>query len=353
MKMGKSGLQGGGFCLAVLNVNQIQGVTTVVRKILRPWAFRLLRLVVLIFLLTQYLLAVHAYSLLHFSEAASSKPPYFRSMSSNQKIEALLFGLKIPRPKETLNPKALGLDVRTYDVTTSDGVRISMWDLHYNLDRPVVLMLHGFGGERSRLLHEAKEFISLGLHPILIDFRGHGASGGQGSSIGFYEAEDVLAAVLSSKKKYSPSKILIYGKSMGAVAAMRASGPLGLIPSQLILECPFDRLLETIRNRMYFFGAPRYGIPEGLVFWGGLMQGFNGFNHNPVDYAKLIKSPTLLLGGANDSRATPENIREIYGEIRGTKKIRIFAGTNHNDIYSSNRSDWMSTVREFLDRQNL
>jgi uncharacterized protein len=67
--------------------------------------------------------------------------------------------------------------------------------------------------------------------------------------LGVREASDVVLAVGYVQQKWSGRPILLYGASMGAVAVMRAIAQLGIKPTAVILESPFDRLLNTVRHR--------------------------------------------------------------------------------------------------------
>lgn len=59
-----------------------------------------------------------------------------------------------------------------------------------------------------------------GISLFSFDFSGHGKSGGNLCTLGLREAEDVEAAVnyLASRANYA--QIVLWGKSMGAVAAL-------------------------------------------------------------------------------------------------------------------------------------
>lgn len=54
------------------------------------------------------------------------------------------------------------------------------------------------------------------------------------------------------------------------------------------------------------FERPLFKTSDGLALegWGGWQQGFNGFRHNPVDYARRVRVPTLLMQGDRDDRVS-------------------------------------------------
>ncbi|MCX6116282.1 MAG: alpha/beta fold hydrolase [Proteobacteria bacterium] len=299
-------------------------------------------------ILFNYLAAIHVYSLTQFAEHGK-RSPFFAEMTLKEKVETAFFGLSIPKPRARRFPHDVGLNYQSIVLKTSDGVSVRGWDIRASPTKGVILMLHGYGGEKSRLLDEAIAFIELGLHPILIDFRGHGESDSIATTIGYKEVEEIKSALQFIRKAYPGKEIFLYGKSMGAAAALRAAGPGQEKVSGLILECPFDGLVEAIRNRMYFFNAPRYGIPDLLMLWGSILGGFNGYNHNPTTYAEWIRVPTLMMGGADDSRAKPEEIEKVYLALPSSqKKLKIFSRTGHNDIFQKNKRDWKSNIQDVV-----
>ena len=65
-------------------------------------------------------------------------------------------------------------------------------------------------------------------------------------------------------------------------------------------------------------------MPRLLLFWGGIQNGFWGFSHNPVEYAKNIDCPTLLLYGEKDKSVSQKEIKEIFANLKGPKKLTIY-----------------------------
>src|SRR5436305_1579766 len=83
---------------------------------------------------------------------------------------------------------------------------------------------------------------------------------------------------------------------------------------------PFDRLLSTVKARFAGLGVPSFPGAQLLVFWGGWQHGFNGFRHNPVDYARDVSCPVLLLHGRQDPRVSAEQVEEVHANLAGEKE---------------------------------
>jgi len=134
---------------------------------------------------------------------------------------------------------------------------------------------------------------------------------------------------------------------MGSAAILRAIAFEDIKPDAVIIESPFDRLINTARNRFKVMGLPAFPAAELLVFWGGIQQGFDGFEHNPVDYARSVKCPVLMMHGGRDSRVTFEQGRNIFDNLEGEKRYKLF-DVGHEVMAVSCTGEWQEQVTEFL-----
>jgi len=185
---------------------------------------------------------------------------------------------------------------------------------------------------------------------LLLDFHGSGGSRGSETSIGMHEADDLAQAVEYVQQRI-PSRILIlYGQSMGSAAILRAIAVNGVRPSAVIVECPFDRLVSTAANRFAAMGLPAFPAAHLLIFWGGVQQGFNGFRHNPVEYARQVRCPVLLLHGARDARVTREQAESIFRSVPGEKQFTLFPEAGHESYLGAAPALWAESISRFLAR---
>jgi alpha-beta hydrolase superfamily lysophospholipase len=225
---------------------------------------------------------------------------------------------------------------------------LEAWFIPHPQPTGIVLMFHGYGAGKSCLLTEAQVFHQLGFSTFLSDFRGSGGSGGNQTSLGWHEADDVTAAV-DAVRALSPARpIILYGQSMGAAAILRAISVNGLQPDGVILESVFDRMLNTVKNRFRSMGIPSFPSAQLIVLWGGVQTRSRGFANNPVEYAKAVRCPVLMLHGANDPRATPTQARTVFDNLGGRKHIEIFEGVGHQSCLPANPEKWKNAVSKFL-----
>jgi dipeptidyl aminopeptidase/acylaminoacyl peptidase len=85
-----------------------------------------------------------------------------------------------------------------------------------------------------------------------------------------------------------------------------------------------------------------------VVFWGSLELGFNGFSHNPVEYAAAVTCPALLLHGDLDSRATPDEAAAVFAALHGPKQMISFPQAGHELLIGDAPDQWRQAVGQFL-----
>jgi pimeloyl-ACP methyl ester carboxylesterase len=143
---------------------------------------------------------------------------------------------------------------------------------------------------------------------------------------------------------------VLFGYSMGSAAILRAVAVHWIEPRGLILECPFDSLLHTVGHRCTAMHLPSFPLAHLLVLWGGVQHGFNGFSHNPANYARRVSCPVLLLHGDNDQRVNRSEAESIFANLQGEKQLIELAGVGHDGYVTASPEAWKHVVGDFLSR---
>jgi uncharacterized protein len=304
-------------------------------------------LVVLATCLVNGVAFMHARAMTHFTHDGIRTPPP-ESLSYVDKAGVMLTGIRVPRPESDATPELVGLSFATHRLQ-GDAGDLEAWHIPHTNAKGLVLMFHGYASCKAALLPEAKVFHDLGYATLLLDFRGSGGSSGSETTIGYNEADDVACAVAFALAEWPGQRLVLYGQSMGSAAILRATAVNGIQPDAIIVESPFDRLLSTVENRFDAMNVPSFPFARLLVFWGGAQQGFNGFEHNPVDYASHVRCPVLHLHGEFDPRVTQEQAVAVFERFPGDKRFVLFPGAGHRPLLSESPDHWRQAVLDFLD----
>ena len=300
------------------------------------------------FLSLQVLAWHHARALLRYSEEGGESAS-IESLSILDKARIFVAGASRPRPDNFWNPEKFGLAAETVRFRSSDGVELEAWFVDAPGAGQPVLFFHGFGTSRSSVLDEAAAVQAMGHPVLLVDLRGSGGSDGRRTTMGWHEALDVQAAVAWIKEKLPDREgPFLYGQSMGAAAALRAVSALGVEVDGIVVEAVFDSMLNAVRNRFRAMGWPAFPAAESLVFWGGIQNGFNGFRHNPADYAAGVRIPVLVLHGEQDPRVTTPQARRVYDRLAGPRHFVAFPAAWHSSCLASDPDKWREALGRFL-----
>ncbi|WP_242412097.1 alpha/beta hydrolase [Flavobacterium sp. Root186] len=284
----------------------------------------------------------HAYKFTHFTENNSEKTKSPEKLSAIDKAKTIFFGVNNPKPKNNKFPTQ-----QYQTLKLKSNKEIECWFIKTKNSNGTVILFHGYGGEKSSMIERSNEFIKLGFSTMLVDFMGSGNSQGNQTTIGFEEAEQVKTS-FDYITKTGEKNIYLFGTSMGAVSIMKSINDYKITPKGIIIECPFGSMYKTVCARFKKMNAPTFPMAGLLVFWGGIQNGFWGFNHDPSEYAKNISCPVLLLYGEKDKSVSIEEIDIIYKNLKGQKRINIYKDTGHENYLIKNKIQWTEDVSGFI-----
>ena len=176
----------------------------------------------------------------------------------------ILYTLTHPaRDGATLDPADLLLRAEEVTFEAADGVPLSGWFIKGAPGAPVILLCHDLGGSRLTLVHSAVSLNRAGYPLLLFDFRGHGRSGGSGSTVGVHEPDDVRGALawLKDRKDIDTSRTGLWGIGMGAYAgAMAALDEPAIVA--LALDTPYTTIPGQVDRQVRALLPP---VAHGLV----------------------------------------------------------------------------------------
>jgi uncharacterized protein len=289
----------------------------------------------------------HSHAMMYFSDRGcrTTKPEL---LSLGEKIRVLIMGVNLPRPESTRTPAELDLPFEERLISCANGVRLAAWYIPSSGSQMLVILFHGYGTDKASLLDEAGALHDLGYSVLLVDFRGSGGSSEDYTSLGYVEAEDVTEATRYARNNLPYHQIVLSGYSMGAVAILRAVHEYDIDPSGIICEAVFGSMRKTVKNRFEAMKVPSFPSADLLVFWGGRQFGFNGFKHNPVEYARSVSCPILFMHGSDDPRARIKDARQVFDVVSARKEFKEFPETGHEEYIARFPLEWEETVGRFL-----
>lgn len=239
-------------------------------------------------------------------------------------------------------------ELKTFAALNAHKQRIWGWYYPGKPGAGAVLLCHGHGVTHSEMRKVFTFLKPTGYHVLMLDFRAHGASDGDYTSIGQLEWED-LDAVLKEAEKLGflrPDQPLgAFGRSMGAATLVNGARHLPRIHAFLI-ESMFPHLRKIGANDLKaFVGIPDNPLIDLAFSWTSWRTGIDyGSNRPENELGQIASRPLLIIHDARDPRLHPEDFERLKVAAPFARTL-VFEGAGH---VGAHRSEPERFEREFL-----
>jgi uncharacterized protein len=240
--------------------------------------------------------------------------------------------------------RANGITFQEVELVTEDNVQLSAWYTPPQ-NGAVILVAHGYGGSRTE--HYYALFASHGYGVIAWDFRAHGNSEGEFSSLGYYEVLDAKAALDFARAQPGVDHVGAWGGSMGAVTMIRATAQYPEIEA-LVADSPFATLEEEMDLRVPF------PLMRSLIrFFAERQSGVRIDSVRPVDdIARISPRPVFLIQGMGDGMVPLNSAERLYDAAGEPRQLWTEKDVPHLNMYAFYKTRYTRRVIKFFD-QNL
>jgi fermentation-respiration switch protein FrsA (DUF1100 family) len=298
---------------------------------------------------------------------------------------ALLLGVGLPyvmaavmtyRPKIVPrdDPRSqLGFGFERVSFKSNDGMRIAGWWIPAIEPAPAqgprsrraarpqdfgtktVIVCHGLAANKSNQLVLARDLVRGGYNVLIFDFRAHGESDGQLTSLGDLERQDVLAAVrwLRANHPAQAQRIFGVGASLGAAALIAAaadSSAEGQAIEAVAVYGTYDDLKLLARDighdrfwPPFDFILPTLGLHIAAAHAGTDLVSFRP----AAEVARLWPRPILIIHGQRDTVIPFSRGERLYRAALQPKHNYWLPQGDHNRIV--NDDDAAMIVKAFFD----
>lgn len=249
-------------------------------------------------------------------------------------------------------PESFGIAYEDITLTPDDGLTLQGWYIPNGESIGTVVFCHGLFNQRSEMLEQAAFMHGIGYNALLFDFRHHGESQGAYTTFGYFERNDVKAAISYARQvRAEKGPVVLWGISMGAANALQTSAELDDVTA-VIAESSFYTVKETLRQDL----SRMFRLPIVPFAW--LVETITdyrlGITLSDLDVgaaaAKIVDCPVLLVGATGDVRMPIVNNRRLFDAIPGeAKESWVVEGSGHADIWEDVTDEYKSRVTTFLD----
>lgn len=225
-----------------------------------------------------------------------------------------------------------------------DGGFLEVWRIDpKEACRGVVVLVHGWGRNRDRMVNRARIFSKWGFTTIIHSARDHGNS----SSCRFVNAvtfaEDIEAVL-----RWVGQPVILYGHSAGSVAAAIVAARNAGVIQLLILEASYANTRESLLS-LYRWVNLFFGVVFGpmILFWMALFYKTDLDTLSPARLAPRIKVPVMLIHGEKDKRFPLEFAEQLQKSFQqGQARLYIARGAGHSN--SSRTAGYEAALQNFL-----
>jgi pimeloyl-ACP methyl ester carboxylesterase len=257
----------------------------------------------------------------------------------------------------TSSPADFDLDFEEVEFTSRDGVTLKGWYLG-GADRDVsIACAHGLFRSRREVLERAVVMRRAGFNVLLFDLRRHGESGGERITLGYKERLDLGGAVSYLQQRSPGHRVIFFGVSMGAAAALLAAAEDPEIVA-VIADSSFLSLDHTVVHHLsLFWGLPRFPLADELIFFVEYLAEFRSEDLNLEEAVGRIGGrPVLFIAGGNDRRMPVAVQKRLFESAQNPgSRFVVVEGAGHGAAFRTDpetyRREMLSFLEEVLNRK--
>jgi len=237
-------------------------------------------------------------------------------------------------------------------------VQCTIYPCVNNVSNTIIVYAHGANGCRLDGLFDTLQFAQASNVALcLFDFTGCGMSDGVYSTFGLlYERYDVDCVVRHCVEQLGYEQVLLWGRSIGAVASILYASENPERVAGLILDSPYHNLIEVLQYNVrtraesieQMIGTTVVDKKLIQLLRKEVMKVFPELDIavNIVEKAaEHCTIPALFLHGELDTVIPPEQSLQLFNRFgSSSRRYRTFAG-GHN---STRTADFFDPVAEFL-----
>jgi dipeptidyl aminopeptidase/acylaminoacyl peptidase len=244
-------------------------------------------------------------------------------------------------------PEEMGIeDYRPVAFNTADGLNLQGWYIPSENGAAIILG-HGQGGNRTMLLNEAKILADQGYGVLLFDWRAHGKSDGNLSTMGANEQYDLIAALdfVSQQPDVNPEKIGALGFSAGAVTVSEVAASDSRLKA-VVVEAAYPTLRDVVYHRTQ--GLKLLGTIA--IYWTEFEAGIKVDSVQPVErLCDISPRPILLIYGGQDELVPADSAQRMIDAACEPKELWIIESAGHGNYAQAAGDEYSRRLIAFFD----
>ena len=241
-------------------------------------------------------------------------------------------------------------------VIASDGTRIAGWYIPAgdgSVAAPTIVLAHGAGKTKSEMLAWAAS-LHAAYNLVLFDFRNHGQSSGEVTTLGVREVHDLQAILDWLERTKAPPSVAVLGVSMGGVTAIdEAAGDQRV--EAVILDSTHATLVGALQAQLQHEGFPLSLPGAWSILLGGLLRtGEDMSVADPLEsIGRIGERPVLIVAAGADEEVGPTDVEDLMtaAKDKGAKvELKTCPAAGHGKSVEVCSAEYAGWVLGFLQR---
>lgn len=239
-------------------------------------------------------------------------------------------------------------------INSTFGYKLNGYFINNN-SKKCIIICHGIKVNLNCSIKYAELFYKRGFSILIYDHRNHGLSGGNFTSLGYYEKYDLKTCADWIFNKLGPSTTLgVFGESMGAATVLQYCN-IDPRVSFCIEDCGYSDVFKLLRRRLkddYKINSSLLILIADLIMRMRYKWSFK--TASPIRYIKDLSLPILFIHGDEDDYVPTEMVYELFNsKSKGIKDLYVATGASHAASYITDPKKYDEIIGLFLSKLNL
>ena len=256
-----------------------------------------------------------------------------------------------------LTPATFQLAFEDVAFRSGNGVDLKGWWVPAPGAKRTVVMVHGLNRSRIEMVRRVPFVHEAGWNALLIDLRHHGASGGDTTTFGVKEKEDVEAAVRLARGR-APGPVVVWGVSLGAASVVLAAAEDPDVAG-VICDSSYRSLDDTVRHHLQLFRGfrwwlrivPNWPTADLTLFWMGRRGGFDITSADVLAAAAHLRGrPALFVANSDDRRMPKEIAFDLQAAAGPGAELLIVPGKSHGGAWRDGTVAYQAAAAAVLEK---
>lgn len=242
-----------------------------------------------------------------------------------------------------------------FTFTTCDGIELT--GHHYTTmeasPKASIILIHGIRSNQTTFQNISHMLNKKGYNAITLDLRAHGKSGGNYSSFGYYEKQDISALIdfLERNNCIYNEPLGVWGQSLGGAVAIQSLAndrriKFGIVESTFT---DYQQIVGDYIERLT--GIKSVPLKKHLIHRAASIANFNPNLVSPIKDCAKITVPILLAHGDKDNNIHVSYAKRNFEQLKNkNNELIIIENAGHNNLWTVGGANYFDKVFSFLSK---